>query len=563
MNILNLLKVKAKLGLLLGLSAISLALAISVAAAFMHDRMLHDRMVEIRAAVDMARGLAEGLEAETKAGHLTPDEARARFATSLYAMSYENHLGYIIAVRMSDGIFIANGANPKVAGTAGFKDAKGNSPFEMILKPARTEDEGTATASFAKPGQTQPLPKLYYFKKFAPWDMVITSGVWVDDIDADFHGILTKLGMLALAILAVSIGIAYLVSRNIALPLARLKGKMERLAEGELTLDIGDQDRRDEIGGMAKALQVFKDNAVTMRRLEAEHAAGKEREETDRKDAMNEMADNFEQSVRIVVDHVAAAAGEMRSSAESMSATAEQTRRESTTVGTASEEASQNVETVASAAEELSASIAEITRQVEHSAKIAHHAAAEADSTGNAVDGLARAAQKIGDVVQLIEDIASRTNLLALNATIEAARAGDAGKGFAVVASEVKALANQTAKATDEIKAQIAEMQTATGQTVEAIKSIGGTIGQINEIAGSIASAVQEQSAATSEIAGNVQRAAAGTSTISSTIGGVTSAAAETGAAAGLVLGAASELAQQAETLRHEVGTFVGRLRAG
>ncbi|MDB5409968.1 MAG: chemotaxis protein [Rhodospirillales bacterium] len=563
MKFLSNLKVTAKLSLLLGLSAISLALAISVAAFFMHERMLHDRLGEIRAAIDMARGLAEGLEAETKAGHFTADEARKRFAEAIYAMSYENRFGYIVAVRQSDGVFIANGANRKVEGTTGTKDAKGNSVFAMILNPARLADEGTVITNFAKPGQSDPLPKLYYFKHFAPWDMVLASGVWVDDIETDFNGILTKLGLMALAILAVSIGIAYLVSRNIAKPLGTLKGKMERLAAGDLATEVDDQDRRDEIGGMAKAVQIFKDNALAMQRLEAEQAASKQRAEAERKEAMNEMAKTFEQNVKSVVEHVASAASEMRSSAESMSATAEQTRRESTTVGAASEQASQNVETVASAAEELSASIAEITRQVDHSAKIARHAAGEAESTGEAVDGLARAAQKIGDVVQLIQDIASRTNLLALNATIEAARAGDAGKGFAVVASEVKALANQTAKATDEIKVQIDEMQAATGQTVAAIKGIGGTIGQINEIAGSISAAVQQQAAATGEIAGNVQRAAQGTTTISDTISGVTAAAAETGSAATQVLDAASELANHAETLRREVGSFVGHLRAG
>jgi methyl-accepting chemotaxis protein len=563
MHFLNLLKVKAKLSLLLGLSAISLVLAIGVATFLMHERMIHDRIGEIRGAVDMARGFAGGLEAEVKAGRLTPEEARARFAAASHAMFYENGTGYIVAVHASDGIFIANGANGKVEGTTGSKDANGNSVFAMILNPAKTADEGIVTTGFAKPGQTEVLPKLYYFNKFAPWDMIIASGIWADDIEADFRGILIKLAIMGVAIMAVSIGLAYLVNRNIAKPLGNLKAKMERLADGELTIEIEDQDRRDEIGGMAKAVQVFKDNAETMRRLEAEQEAGKQRLEVERKRAMNEMADNFEQSVKGVVEHVASAATEMRSNAESMSATAEQTRLESTAVGAASEEASQNVETVASAAEELSASIAEITRQVEHSATIARNAAGEAESTGQAVDGLARAAQKIGDVVQLIQEIASRTNLLALNATIEAARAGDAGKGFAVVASEVKALANQTAKATDEIKAQINEMQSATGQTVAAIKSIGSTIGQINEIAGSIAAAVQEQSAATGAIAGNVQRAAQGTTTISGTIGGVTAAAAETGAAAGQVLDAASELAGQAETLRREVGTFVSMLRAG
>ncbi|MFO1190457.1 MAG: globin-coupled sensor protein [Alphaproteobacteria bacterium] len=277
---------------------------------------------------------------------------------------------------------------------------------------------------------------------------------------------------------------------------------------------------------------------------------------------LNRLADSFEQSVRGVVDTVSTSAEEMKESAQTLAATAEETSRQSTAVAAASEQASTNVQTVAAAAEELSASISEISRQVTQSTTIANQAVDQATRTNETVNGLATAAQKIGDVVKLINDIAGQTNLLALNATIEAARAGDAGKGFAVVAAEVKGLATQTAKATEDIATQIKSIQSVTGDAVEAIKSISDTIGQIREIATGISSAVQEQSATTEAIARNVQQAAAGTSDVSSNIVSVTTAATDTGKRAGGLLEASGQLAQQSDRLRSEVDGFLGKIRA-
>ncbi|MGD9538871.1 MAG: methyl-accepting chemotaxis protein [Alphaproteobacteria bacterium] len=263
--------------------------------------------------------------------------------------------------------------------------------------------------------------------------------------------------------------------------------------------------------------------------------------------------------VASVVDAVAGASTELRTTAESMAATAEETSRQASAVAAASEQASTNVQTVASAGEELSSSIGEIGRQVEQSTKTAARAVEEARRTNDQVESLATAAQQIGEVVRLISDIAEQTNLLALNATIEAARAGEAGKGFAVVAAEVKSLANQTAKATEEISAKIGEMQSATGGSVEAIKAIAETIGQISEISTTIAAAVEEQSAATQEISRNVQQAAQGTHEVNTNITSVTDGAGQTGAAAGQVLSAAGQLSKEAETLRAEIDAFLGR----
>jgi methyl-accepting chemotaxis protein len=357
--------------------------------------------------------------------------------------------------------------------------------------------------------------------------------------------------------------IGYLLAAfGISRPVAASVGSLNTLASGNLTSEIYGVGRGDEIGQIASAMQVFKDNMNRARQLEAEAKETEARTAAERKATLARMAEDFEKAVGSVVGTVSASATELEAAAQSMSATAEETSRQATTVAAASEQASTNVQTVSAAAEELSSSIAEISRQVSESAKIAGDAVSEASRTNARVANLAEAAQKIGDVVKMINDIAGQTNLLALNATIEAARAGEAGKGFAVVASEVKSLATQTAKATDEIAAQITAIQGATGEAVEAIKGIGTTIGRISEITTGIASAVEEQGAATQEIARNVQQASAGTNQVSANIAGVNRAATDTGAASAQVLSAANDVARQGEMLRSEVGKFLATVRA-
>ncbi len=363
------------------------------------------------------------------------------------------------------------------------------------------------------------------------------------------------------ATIALCVVVALMIVNGVSKPIGAMTEAMKRLAAHDLKTAIVGVGRKDEIGSMADAVQVFKDNMIEADRLtEAQKAEQQVKEK--RAQALDMLTRNFEAKVRELVGSLSSAATEMEATARSMTSTAEETSKQSMTVASATEQASSNVQTVASASEELSSSIQEIARQVAQSSKIALRAVDDAKRTDATVQELATGAQKIGEVVTLIQNIASQTNLLALNATIEAARAGEAGKGFAVVASEVKALANQTAKATDEISGQIGQIQDSTKQAVDAIRSITQTIDEISQIANAIASAVEQQGSATKEIARNVQEAARGTHEVASNITRVKDGSAATGAAAGQVLGAAGQLSQQAQTLNREVDHFLADVKA-
>ena len=367
--------------------------------------------------------------------------------------------------------------------------------------------------------------------------------------------------MLSIVSVIIGIGAAVFIIRGIVGPIGKLTHAMDRLAAGDLTVDVHGSERGDELGAMSTAVQVFKDNAVAAKQLEAEQETERAAKEA-RVKRVDQLARDFESAAATVLGDVTSAADQVKSSATSMSATADQTNEQCTAVSAASEEASSNVETVAAASEELASSITEISRQVQQSTKMSTKAVSEAEAANMTVQGLADAARGIGDVVDLINNIASQTNLLALNATIEAARAGEAGKGFAVVASEVKSLASQTAKATEEISSQITSIQAESTSAVEAIDGIRQVISEVDEIAGAIAAAVEEQGAATQEIARNVQQAAAGTQEVSANIAGVTQAANETGQAATTVMEISDTLNTQADLLRRDVEQFLADIKS-
>ncbi|MCC6717299.1 MAG: MCP four helix bundle domain-containing protein [Acetobacteraceae bacterium] len=365
---------------------------------------------------------------------------------------------------------------------------------------------------------------------------------------------------LVLATLAALVSGALLIL-GVARPVATLTDTMLALANNDTSATVTGTDRRDEVGAMAGALQVFKDNMIETTRLRASQEA-EQQKDLDRARRIAGSITHFETAVAGIVGAVAAASTEMKATAQSMATTAEETSRQADTVSTASHQAASNVQGVSAATEELSASIREISQQVNRSAELIQSAVGQADLSSNQVKGLIESAGRIGNVVTLIADIAGQTNLLALNATIEAARAGDAGKGFAVVASEVKALAKQTAGATEEIASQIKAIQEATRSSAEAIMEVTTMIRQVRDTATAIASAVEEQGAATQEIARNVQLAADGTMAVTSNIATVNRAAQETGAAASQVLSSASELSTNGEVLRARVDAFLVEVRA-
>jgi methyl-accepting chemotaxis protein len=562
MRFLSHLALRTKLTLLLGLTTLALLVLIGAASALIHQRMFDDRVEKLHAIAETAGSIAAELARRESVGSISRAQAIQQFRDAIRPIRYGGGAGYYFAYGM-DGQTLILGPTPDVEGTNRFqiKDADGKFFVQAMIATVR-QGGGTVDYRYPKPGSTVALPKLAYVQPLPGWDMFVGTGLYVDDLDADFRHDLWKLVVTGGLVLSVALIAAWLINRNITVPLGRLTTAMGRLAKGDLSTDVPGTDRGDEVGEMAAAVLVFKDSMGDAERLQAEQEAAKRRAASEQRAALDRMADAFESKIGSLIGHLSSESTHLKSTAQSMTAIASQSNEQASTLATAAKQASAGLETVASAAEELTASINEISRQVAQSSKIAGKAVVDAKRSDTIVQALAEGAEKIGAVVGLITNIAEQTNLLALNATIEAARAGDAGKGFAVVASEVKSLAKQTGRATEEIGVQITQIQAATKEAVEAIRGISVTIEEVNAIATTIASAVEEQGAATAEIARSVHQTTLAERDVARGINGVSQAAGETGAAAKGVLTAASDLSEQAEKLTNEVTVFVAGVRA-
>jgi methyl-accepting chemotaxis protein len=554
------LKLRGRLIAMVSLALAGMLVIGVIALASLRAELLHDRELKTHDLVDAAANIARVYAAQAARGAMTEGEAKRAALDAVAMLRYDNNNYFW--VNDLNGILLGHPNLPDRIGKSvlDLRDADGMAMFAAFCETARTQGSGFVHYNWLKPGATAASPKISYVTRIPGWDWVIGTGIYVDDVDAVFWRKALQQAAIFGAVLAVVLGAALLVTRSIVRPLAKLRETMTLLSEGSIHVTIPAVGRADEIGDMARTVEVFKKGLIHARDLTEAQTREAEAKEH-RQKQLDNFIQEFELTVVSVLDGLAAADHAMRGNSRRMSANAFQTREQVTTVAAASEEAMNNVQTVAAAAEQLSISIQEIARQASHASSMAMRAVRETATTTEAMQVLEEKVAGIGVVVQLIADIANQTNLLALNATIEAARAGEAGKGFAVVASEVKALANQTARATEEITRQIAEIQNSTHSSVEAISAIVQVNQDMSGVATAISAAVEQQHAATREIARNAEQGAIGTASVSNAIVKVEQAAIEATSATNDLDNTATTLGAQAETLKQKVDTFLRQVR--
>ena len=554
-------RISIKLRLLVAIAFAGIALVAVMGTHDLQDAMFEDRQAKTQHLVEVAHGIVQHFESQSRSGALSADAAKASAIQALKGLRYDGKEYFWI--NDSQPRMIMHAAKPELDGKdlSDFADPNGKRLFLEFVRIVETQGEGFVEYLWPKPGFTKPVAKISFVKGFQPWGWIIGTGIYLDDVEQAYTYKLIVYGAWLATIMAILAGVAYLLTRTITKPLHAITRQMHKLAGGDTATVIDGQNRGDEVGEIAQALDVFRKHMIEAAQLSDERAR-ETRKRLERAREIEELVSRFDANVKEVVHGVTMAASRLRADSEGMTAVSDRTSHHAGLAAQASGHAAQSVQAVSQSAQALAGALQEIDAQVGHSAEVANAAVDMVRRTDSTVKSLEEATQRIGEVIQLINDIASQTNLLALNATIEAARAGEAGKGFAVVASEVKSLANQTARATEDIIGQIARIQSVASDTVVAMREIDDTISRIQDASTHVVSTISAQRSITEHIAHGVTSAAATSCQVTSAIATLQEGAGETSAAARDVMEASRDLSSEAEALSQQLDHFIADLRA-